>query len=164
MCAHIGQNRYIYPPSIFCLHFWLEAPSPFCAGWRWGLLSRKIFFDFFSESIINSFWLYFDSIFFIFSESFNSIRVPRYFSWVSFFCLSNIINYRFDSHTSFTQYLLVCDSWLRFWFSTRINFDLFQHCLFYALTLQLFISLTLLLVINKHLCLYEFGLCLFWLF
>ena len=37
--------------------------------------------------------------------------------------------------------------------STRINFDLFQHCLFYALTLQLFISLTLLLVINKHLCL-----------
>ena len=36
---------------------------------------------------------------------------------------------------------------------TRINFDLFQHCRFYALTLRLFISLTLLLVINKPLCL-----------
>ena len=37
--------------------------------------------------------------------------------------------------------------------SSYANFDLFQHCSFYALTLQLFISLTLLLVINKHLCL-----------
>ena len=72
--------------------------------------------------------------------------------------------YRLNSHTSFARYLLVCDSRIRFWFSTRIDFDLFQHCRFYALTLQLFISLTLLLVINKHLCLYEFGLCLFWLF
>ena len=44
------------------------------------------------------------------------------------------------------------DSILRLVF-TRINFVLFQHCLFYALTLRLFISLTLLLVINKHLCL-----------
>ena len=34
--------------------------------------------------------------FFYFSESFNSIQVPRYFSGVSFFGLSNI-NYRFDS-------------------------------------------------------------------
>ena len=35
---------------------------------------------------------------------------------------------------------------------TRINFDLFQHYRFYALTLRLFNSLSLLLVINKHLC------------
>ena len=73
--------------------------------------------------------------FFIFSESFNSIQVPRYFSWVSFFGLSNIINYRFDSF-NFRSIFLVCSS-LCF---TRINFDLSQHCLFYALTLQLFIS------------------------
>ena len=37
--AHLPAE-YI-PPT-----FWLVHPSPFCAGWRWGLLSRKIFFDF----------------------------------------------------------------------------------------------------------------------
>ena len=57
----------------------------------------------------------------------------------------------FDSF-NFRSIFLVCSS-LCF---TRINFDLFQHCRFY--------TLTLLLVINKHLCLWEFGLCLFWLF
>ena len=44
--AHIGQNRDIYPPSICGVHFDSYTPSPFCAGWRWGLLSRKIFSDF----------------------------------------------------------------------------------------------------------------------
>ena len=48
------------------------------------------------------------------------------------------LSFRLD--TSFARYLLVCDSRIRFWIYTRINFDLFQHCLFYALTLQLFIS------------------------
>ena len=35
--------------------------------------------------------------FFYFSESFNSIQVPRYFSGVSFFFGLSNINYRFDS-------------------------------------------------------------------
>ena len=65
----------------------------------------------------------------------------------------------FDSF-NFRSIFLVCSSL----YFPRINFDLFQHCLFYALSLKLFISLTLLLVINKHLCLCEFVLCLFWLF
>ena len=59
------------------------------------------------------------------------------------------------SRLRFLTSLLIFDSY--FLFSrlvfTRINFDLFQHCRFYVLTL--------LLVINKHLCLYEFVLCLF---
>ena len=46
----------------------------------------------------------------------------------------------------------------------RLVFTRIKLCRFYALFLQLFISLTLLLVINKHLCLCEFVLCLFWLF
>ena len=78
--------------------------------------------------------------------------------------------FRIDSHVEFNHlvYIVIFDFdynfgfyVYRFYISTRfyslnfprINFDLFQHCLFYALTLQLFISLTLLLVINKHLCL-----------
>ena len=59
------------------------------------------------------------------------------------------------SRLRFLTSLLIFDSY--FLFSrpvfTRINFDLFQHCRFY--------TLTLLLVINKHLCLWEFVLCLF---
>ena len=43
----------------------------------------------------------------------------------------------------------------------RLVFTRIKLCRFYALSLQLFISLTLLLAINKHLCLCEFVLCLF---
>ena len=48
--------------------FWLVPPSPFSAGWLWGLLSRKFFFDFyffrFSYSISTRilFFLFFQNI------------------------------------------------------------------------------------------------------
>ena len=133
MRTHIAKTGYLsaeyIPPT-----FWLEAPSPYSAGWRWGLLSRKIFFIF--QSRLTRF-------------KFLDISQGFRFFWFIQYKLS----FRLD--TSFARYLLVCDSRIRFWIYTRINFDLFQHCRFYALTLQLFISLTLLLVINKHLCLYE---------
>ena len=146
MCAHIGQKQHIYPPSIFRLHFWLDTPSPYSAGWRWGLLSRKIFL-FFLIRYRTRIDCYFDFRFILvwlrFGIYFISLRIIasiRFLDLISRFYIST----RFYSLNI-----------------TRINFDLFQHCWFYALTLQLFISLTFLLVINKHLCLYEFVLCLF---
>ena len=135
MCAHIGQNRDIYRRVLSAYISDSYTPSPFCAGWRWGLLSRKIFSDFIFLFLLFDFYSYF-----IFSESFNSIQVPRYFSWVSFFWFIQYNKLSFWLVTSFTQYLLVCDSRIRLWILTRINFDLFQHCRLYALTLQLFIS------------------------
>ena len=119
VCAHIGQKRHIYPPGIFRLHFWLVPPPPFAQVHRGGCYREKFFYFFRVVQLDSS-----SSIFLM--------------SFV--FCLSNIINYRFDSHASFTQYLLVCDSRIRLWILTRINFDLFQHCRLYALTLRLFIS------------------------
>ena len=174
MCAHIGQNRHIYPPSIFRLHFRLVPPPPFPQVDGGGCYREKffliLFFLILSRNLVNGFLRL--NNFFIFSDFviilvwfwlsdyrliisiFNLLILTRFgYSWLSS-----------STRLCFALCLLVYDSLIRFWISTRINFDLFQHCRFYALTLQLFISLTLLLVINKHLCLYEFVLCLFWLF
>ena len=46
MCAHIRQNRHIYR-RVYSAYILTRTPSPFCAGSLWGLLSRKIFFDFY---------------------------------------------------------------------------------------------------------------------
>ena len=184
MCAHIGQKRHIYPPSIFRLQFWVVPPPPFPQVHRGGCYREK-FFSFFwlRFRILFFFWFHYqlvliilrflffrfslvisevwiEIIFLFFVSPIRFLLVFYFFYFFRFsFWLSNI-NYRFDSHTSFAWYLLV---WFSLYFP-RINFDLFQYCRFYALTLQLFISLTLLLVINKHLCLFKFVLCLFWLF
>ena len=117
-------------------------PSPFCAGWRWGLLSRKIFSDFyFSDfrSYLQNVWI--ENNFFIFSDF-------RLVYPILGFQLNSFTEYpRFNSFI-FARYYLDYDFWLRFWFSTRfyslniprINFDLFQHCRLCSSTLQLFIS------------------------
>ena len=144
MRTHRAKSGYL-PPSISRLHFWLVHPLPLLRRLTVGAAIEKNFFLFFQSRLTRFKFL-------DISHGF------RFFWFIQYNKLS------FWLVTSFTQYLLVCDSRIRLWILTRINFDLFQHCLFYALTLRLFISLTLLLVINKHLCLYEFGLCLFWLF
>ena len=46
MCAHIGQNRDIYPPSIFRLHFWLVPPPPFGQVDMEGCYREKFFLIF----------------------------------------------------------------------------------------------------------------------
>ena len=43
MCAHIGQNRHIYPPSIFRLHFRLVPPPPIPQVHRGGCYREKFF-------------------------------------------------------------------------------------------------------------------------
>ena len=168
MRTHRAKSGYL-PPSIFRLHFWLEAPSPFCAGSSWGLLSRKIFFDFyFSYFRSQSKNVCIEIIFWIL----HSLLLHRiFFSWLRSYSDSYSILFRISvvlTHYKFSLDILLV--WFRYIFLdynfdsvffdsifrlvfTRINFALFQHYRFYALTLQIFISLTFLLVINKHLCL-----------
>lgn len=153
LCAHTDRKkREIYPPSIFRLHFDSYHPPRFPQVDGGGCYREKFFYFFYSrlDSCL-------DSVFqIILFNYFDSIKVRHLILDFIFQTL-----HRFWLVTSFARYLLVCDSRIRFWIYTLINFDLFQHCRFYASTLQLFISLTLLLVINKHLCLCEFVLCLF---
>ena len=164
MCAHIGQNRDIYPPSIFRLHF-DSYPSPFSAGWRWGLLSRKFFLFF---------WLRFRILFFQ-NPNFDSLSFARYSSSNFSLC---IISYWFSlwilifSFTIFdTNYnfgfcvfsILYFDSFL------LVEFYSHQFRLVSALFILRFDSSTLYLF-NSSACykqtsmLIEFVLCLFWLF
>ena len=146
VCAHIGQNRDIYPPSIFRLHFWLVPPPPIPQVHRGGCYREKFFSFLFSR----------------FSHSISTRILFFYFFWFSF----GFFDIRFSVKLVYIRSIL---SRLRF-LTSLLNFDSFflvsiSTCFGIAdSTLQLFISSTLLLIINKHLCLYEFVLCLFWLF
>ena len=149
MCAHtygkIGTfTRRVYSAYIFDSY----TPSPLFRRLTVGAAIEKIFFIF-SDSVIILVWFWLSDYRLIVSIFDISIFTRFGYSWLSS-----------STRLIFARYSL---SVLLLYFP-RICFDLFQHCRFYALTLQLFISLTLLLVINKHLCLYKFVLCLFWLF
>ena len=165
MRTQIAKTEYL-PAEYIPLAFLTRTPSPYSAGWRWGLLSRKIFFDFIFSFLLFDFYSYF--IFLFFQNIASTRQVFNRYS-LSAFIFSRFILVWFWFRIYFISFTIF-DSDYNLGFCvfrlvfTRINFDLFQHCRFYALTLKLFISLTLLLVINKHLCLYEFVLCLFWLF
>ena len=192
ICVRTQIAKTAHLPSEYIWGtFSTRTPSPFCAGSSWGLLSRKIFFDFyFSDSLVFIEcldWEYFFRfsysistriLFFLFFQSIASTRqvFTRYslsaFIFYRFILVWFWFRIYFISFTIFDSDYNFGFCVFRFYISTRFyslnfprfNFDLFQHCRLYVLTLQLFISLTLLLVINKHLCLCEFVLCLFWLF
>ena len=142
-CVRTQIAKTGYLPAEYIPHtFWLVPPPPFAQVHRGGCYREK-FFLFFS-------WLrsYLD-LYSILQNicRFNSLQVfARHSSSVSFY-IHHVWISRFQT-LNFDSFLLV-------------EFTRIKHCRFYALTLQLFISLTLLLIINKHLCLCEFGLCLF---
>ena len=102
--------EYIHPS------FRLDTPSPYSAGSPWGLLSRKIFYFFLNPLSTRS-----DYTLILFFQIFVLVIQYKLSFWLV---------------TSFVRYLLV---WFLLYFP-RTCFDLFQHCRFYALTLQLFIS------------------------
>ena len=149
MRTQIAKTEYL-PAEYIPPTFSTRTPSPYSAGWRWGLLSRNIFSNFIflilSRNLVNGFLRL--NNFFIFSDFviilvwfwlsdyrliisiFNLLILTRFgYSWLSS-----------STRLCFALCLLVYDSLIRFWISTRINFDLFQHCLLYTLTLQLFNS------------------------
>ena len=166
MRTQIAKTWYL--PAEYIPHtFWLVPPPPFPQVDGGGCYREKFFY--FSDFVLEFYFFQnpnFDSLSFArySSSNFSLCIISHWFSlWISIFSFT----------LRFLVSIIILDSvFFRFYISTRfyslnitrINFDLFQHCRFYALTLQLFISSTLLLIINKHLCLCEFVLCLFWLF
>ena len=64
MCAHTYSKIGIFARRVYCAYILTRTPSPFCAGWRWGLLSRKIFSDFIFSFLLFDFYSYFIFLFF----------------------------------------------------------------------------------------------------
>ena len=148
MCAHIGQNRHIYR-RVYTGYIFDSIPPPPFPQVDGGGCYRENFFLFFSEL--------FDLISFARLLTCFCLYSILILTRLKFIILNSIFFICFVLYSSRLD-CSIPDIKLRLVF-TRIKL-----CRFYALSLQLFISLSLLLVINKHLCLYEFVLCLFWLF
>ena len=141
MCAHIRQNRHIYPPSIFRLHF-DSYPLPLFRRFTVGAAIEKNFFHF-SDFVLE--------FYFFQNPNFNSLSFARYSSsdfshciisyWFSLWILIFLFTI-FDSDYNFGFYVFRLYISTRFYSLNipRINFDLFQHCRFYSSTLYLFNS------------------------
>ena len=163
VCAHIGQNRHIYPPSINRLPFDSRHPPPF-AQVDGGGCYREKFFYFFSILV----WILVSTLFFRLSYLIILTRLKFVILYsILFFGISIVsTRYKFCSILSRLQFmtsLLIFDSYFNFLDSfLLVEFSSHQFRLVSALSILC--SLTLLLVISKHLCLCEFVLCLFWLF
>ena len=64
LCAHTyGKNR-TFTHRVYSAYILTRDPSPFSAGSSWGLLSRKIFFDFIFSFLPFYFYSYFIFLFF----------------------------------------------------------------------------------------------------
>ena len=101
MRTHRAKSAHL-PAEYIPLPFLTRTPSPYSAGWRWGLLSRKIFFDFYFPDFARNlsdvwieiiFWILHSlflsrKIFFIFSKHcFNSSSFHPVFL-ISFYLFS----------------------------------------------------------------------------
>ena len=135
MCANIRQNRHIYPPSIFRLHFWLAALSPYSAGSSWGLLSRKIFSNFIflilARYLVNGF-LRLNNFFIFFWIHYQLVLIILrflFFFWFSLVSLRSLDwNYFFEFYTRYS-YLWIFFYFFRFsfWLSNiNYRFDSLQ--------------------------------------
>ena len=110
MCAHIGQNRDIYPPSIFRLHF-DSYPLPLFRRLTVGAAIEKNFFWFyffcFSYSIPTRI------LFFYFFKTL--LQLVKFSLGIPYQLLSFLVLYSFDYDFEFTSYRW--ELWLRYNFS-----------------------------------------------
>ena len=115
------------------------------------------------ENILNFILVILISKFFLFFQNIASTRQVFTRYSLSAFIFSHFILIWFWFRIYFISFTIFDSDYnlgfcvFRFYISTRfysLNFTRIKLCRFYALTLRLFISLTLLLVINKHLCLW----------
>ena len=158
LCAHTDSKNGIFTRRVYSACIFDSYPLPLFRRLTMGAAIEKNFFQF-SDFVLEFYFFQnpnFDSLSFArySSSNFSLCIISYWFSlWILIFLFTifdSDYNYGF---CVFRFYISTRFYSLNF---TRINFDLFQHCRFYALTL--------LLVINKHLCLFKFVLCLFWLF
>ena len=136
MRTQIAKTGYL-PAEYILPTFLTRTPSPFCAGWRWGLLSRKIFFIF-----LTSFW----NFIFFQNPNLNSLSFARYSSSdfslciISYWFLLWILIFSFTIFDSDYNFGLCI---FRFYISTRfysLNFTHIKLCRFNSSTLYLFDS------------------------
>ena len=136
--------------------FLTRTPSPYSAGSSWGLLSRKIFFDFyFSDFSPYSQNVWIENIFFIFSFllfDFYSYFIFLFFQIIVLFLeyrilLNSIFKILVSTRINFRSIFFICF----ILYSSRLDcsipdiklrlvFTRIKLCRFYALTLKLFIS------------------------
>ena len=163
MCAHIGQKRHIYPPSIFRLHFDSYTPPPFSAGWRWGGCYREKFFLilFFFVSPIRFLLVFY---FFIFSDfrldsCFDSVFQIILFNYFDSIKIRHLILdfifqtlHRFDSLQVITRHSPSVSFYIHHVWISRfqtLNFDSFLLVEFYSHQFRLVSALPILLFISS---------------
>ena len=112
VCAHIGQNRHIYPPSIFRLHFWLVPPPPFAQVDGVGCYREKFFLIFLiSLSTRSDYTLILIFIFLIFARNLrmSGLRIIFFIFFVTSFLFGFVLDFiqnicRFNSLQVFSRY------------------------------------------------------------
>ena len=73
ICVRTQIAKTAHLPAEYILPTFLtRTPSPYSAGWRWGLLSRKIFSDFYFSFLLFDFYSYFIFLFFQISSLYSS--------------------------------------------------------------------------------------------
>ena len=131
MCAHIGQNQHIYPPSINRLHFWLEAPSPLFRRLALGAAIEKNFLFFFRLSFyarLITIWVYFISLRITASIWFLDFIFPilnSYSYFIFLFFSYSRLDSCFDSVFRLS-YLII---------STRLKFVILYSILFFGISI-----------------------------
>ena len=140
MCAHIGQNRDIYPPRIFRIHFdsWHPPPIPQVDGG--GCYREKFFlilFFRFSYSISTRI------LFFYFFKTL--LQLVKFSLGIPYQLLSFLVLYSFDYDFEFTSYRWelwlrynFSISYFRFWISTCFSIVYSTLYLLNSLSLWLF--------------------------
>ena len=157
LCAHTYGKNGTFTRRVYMGYILTRTPPPFLRRLTVGAAIEKKFF-YFSDFVLE---------FYFFQNIASTRQVFTRYS-LSAFIFSRFILVWFWFRIYFISFMIF-DSDYNLGFCVfdsifRLVFTRIKLCRFYALTLRLFISLTLLLVINKHLCLCEFVLCLFWLF
>ena len=147
LCAHTDSKNGTFTRRVLTAYiFDSYTPSPFCAGWRWGLLSRKIFLIFifliFARNLRSLDWKYF----FIFSD----FVIVLVWFWLSDYrfiisIFNLLILTRFGyAWLSFSTCCKFCSIFTRLRFSySLLNFYSHQFRLVSALSILCFNSSTL---------------------
>ena len=98
MRAQIAKTEYL-PAEYIPLTFLTRTPSPFSAGWRWGLLSRKIFYFFLNPLSTRSNYTSIFIFFLIFARNLSEVWIENILNFTLVILTSN--NFLFFFVTSF---------------------------------------------------------------
>ena len=142
LCAHTYGKIGTFNRRVYSAYILTRTPSPYSAGWRWGLLSRKIFYFFLNPLSTRSNYTSIFIFFLIFARNLSEVGIENILNFILVILTSN--NFLFFFVTSFLS-----DSYSILF---RISVVL-THYKF---------SLDILLVWFRYIFLdYNFGFCVF---